>query len=254
MDLLENERIDDLEYKGLKIIQNKNGFCFGIDSVLLSDFAKNIKKNAKVIDIGTGTGIISILLSKKANLSKIYGIEIQDEVADMAKRSVYLNNLNDKIEIINTNIKDIFNILNPNEFDVIVTNPPYMKMNTGAINEEKKKLISRHEVECTLEDIIRISYKLLKSNGEFYMVHRAERIVDILFYLRQYKIEPKILRFIQPNLNKEPNLVLIKAVKNAGYQLNVKKPLIVYNEDGKYTDEILEIYNKEKYICQENYI
>lgn len=246
MDLLENERIDDLEYKGLKIIQNKNGFCFGIDSVLLSDFAKNIKKNAKVIDIGTGTGIISILLSKKANLSKIYGIEIQDEVADMAKRSVYLNNLNDKIEIINTNIKDIFNILNPNEFDVIVTNPPYMKMNTGAINEEKKKLISRHEVECTLEDIIRISYKLLKSNGEFYMVHRAERIVDILFYLRQYKIEPKILRFIQPNLNKEPNLVLIKAVKNAGYQLNIKKPLIVYNEDGKYTDEILEIYNKEK--------
>lgn len=246
MDLLENERIDDLEYKGLKIIQNKNGFCFGIDSVLLSDFAKNIKKNAKVIDIGTGTGIISILLSKKANLSKIYGIEIQDEVADMAKRSVYLNNLNDKIEIINTNIKDIFNILNPNEFDVIVTNPPYMKMNTGAINEEKKKLISRHEVECTLEDIIRISYKLLKSNGEFYMVHRAERIVDILFYLRQYKIEPKILRFIQPNLNKEPNLVLIKAVKNAGYQLNVKKPLIVYNEDGKYTDEILEIYNKKR--------
>lgn len=246
MDLLENERIDDLEYKGLKIIQNKNGFCFGIDSVLLSDFAKNIKKNAKVIDIGTGTGIISILLSKKANLSKIYGIEIQDEVADMAKRSVYLNNLNDKIEIINTNIKDIFNILNPNEFDVIVTNPPYMKMNTGAINEEKKKLISRHEVECTLEDIIRISYKLLKSNGEFYMVHRAERIVDILFYLRQYKIEPKILRFIQPNLNKEPNLVLIKAVKNAGYQLNIKKPLIVYNEDGNYTDEILEIYNKEK--------
>ncbi len=246
MNLLENERIDDLEYKGLKIIQNKNGFCFGIDSVLLSDFAKNIKKNAKVVDIGTGTGIISILLSKKANLSKIYGIEIQDEVADMAKRSVYLNNLNDKIEIINTNIKDIFNILNPNEFDVIVTNPPYMKMNTGAINEEKKKLISRHEVECTLEDIIRISYKLLKSNGEFYMVHRAERIVDILFYLRQYKIEPKILRFIQPNLNKEPNLVLIKAVKNAGYQLNIKKPLIVYDEEGNYTDEILEIYNKEK--------
>ena len=244
--LKENERIDDLEYKGLKIIQNKNGFCFGIDSVLLSDFAKNIKKNAKVVDIGTGTGIISILLSKKANLSKIYGIEIQDEVADMAKRSVYLNNLNDKIEIINTNIKDIFNILNPNEFDVIVTNPPYMKMNTGAINEEKKKLISRHEVECTLEDIIRISYKLLKSNGEFYMVHRAERIVDILFYLRQYKIEPKILRFIQPNLNKEPNLVLIKAVKNAGYQLNIKKPLIVYDEEGNYTDEILEIYNKEK--------
>ena len=192
MDLLEDERIDDLEYKGLKIIQNKNGFCFGIDSVLLSDFAKNIKKNAKVIDIGTGTGIISILLSKKTELSKIYGVEIQEEVANMAQRSVQLNNLQDKIEIINSNIKNIFDILNQNDFDAIVTNPPYMKVNTGAINEEKKKLISRHEVECTLEDIIKISYKLLKSNGEFYMVHRAERIVDILFYLRQYKLEPKI--------------------------------------------------------------
>ncbi len=246
MDLLEDERIDDLEYKGLKIIQNKNGFCFGIDSVLLSDFAKNIKKNAKVIDIGTGTGIISILLSKKTELSKIYGVEIQEEVANMAQRSVQLNNLQDKIEIINSNIKNIFDILNQNDFDAIVTNPPYMKVNTGAINEEKKKLISRHEVECTLEDIIKISYKLLKSNGEFYMVHRAERIVDILFYLRQYKLEPKILRFIQPNLNKEPNLILIKAVKNAGYQLNIKKPLIVYDQKGNYTDEILEIYNKEK--------
>ena len=246
MELKENERIDDLEYKGLKIIQNKNGFCFGIDSVLLSDFAKNIKKNAKVIDIGTGTGIISILLSKKTELSKIYGVEIQEEVANMAQRSVQLNNLQDKIEIINSNIKNIFDILNQNDFDAIVTNPPYMKVNTGAINEEKKKLISRHEVECTLEDIIKISYKLLKSNGEFYMVHRAERIVDILFYLRQYKLEPKILRFIQPNLNKEPNLILIKAVKNAGYQLNIKKPLIVYDQKGNYTDEILEIYNKEK--------
>lgn len=246
MDLLDDERIDDLEYKGLKIIQNKNGFCFGIDSVLLSDFAKSIKKNAKVIDIGTGTGIISILLSKKTKISKIYGIEIQDEVADMAKRSVELNGLQEKIEIINSNIKDIFNILKPNEFDAIVTNPPYMKSNTGATNEEKKKLISRHEVECTLEDIIKISYKLLKSNGEFYMIHRAERIVDILFYLRQYRLEPKILRFIQPKVNKEPNLVLIKAVKNAGYQLNIKSPLIVYNENGDYTDEILEIYNKKK--------
>lgn len=244
MNLLENERIDDLEYKNLKIIQNTTGFCFGIDSVLLSDFAKNLKKNSTVVDIGTGTGIISILLSAKSSLKKIYGIEIQEDVADMAKRSVKLNNLEDKIEIINANIKNIFEHLNPNETDVIVTNPPYMKLNTGAINDEKKKLISRHEVECTLEDIIKISYKLLKSNGEFYMVHRAERIVDILYYLRQYKLEPKVLRFIQPNANKEPNLVLIKAVKNAGYQLKLEKPLIVYDNNGNYTDEILKIYNK----------
>ncbi len=245
MDLLENERIDDLEFKNLKIIQNRLGFCFGIDSVLLSDFAKGIKKNSIVVDIGTGTGIISILLSAKTDIKKIYGIEIQEDVANMAKRSVALNELEDKIEVINTNIKDIFNFLEPNKIDAIVTNPPYMKLNTGAQNEEKKKLISRHEVECTLEDIIKISYKLLKSNGEFYMVHRAERIVDILYYLRQYKLEPKVLRFIQPKENKEPNLVLIKAVKNAGYQLTLEKPLIIYNNDGSYTDEILEIYNKK---------
>lgn len=245
MELLENERIDDLEYKNLKIIQNEKGFCFGIDSVLLSDFAKGIKKNSTVVDIGTGTGIISILLSAKIDAKKFYGIEIQEDVANMARRSVSLNNLEDKIEILNTNIKDIFEYLEPNKIDAIVTNPPYMKQNTGKVNEEKKKLISRHEIECTLEDIIQISYKLLKSNGEFYMVHRAERIVDILYNLRKYKLEPKVLRFIQPRENKEPNLVLIKAVKNAGYQLTLEKPLIVYNNDGSYTDEILEIYNKK---------
>lgn len=244
IELKENERIDDLEYKGLKIIQNKEGFCFGIDSVLLSDFAKNIKKDS-VVDIGTGTGIISILLSKKAEIKKIYGIEIQEEVADMAKRSVKLNDLQDKIQIINKNIKNIFEEIEPNKIDAIVTNPPYMKLNTGAKNEEIKKLISRHEVECNLEDIIKISYKLLKSKGEFYMVHRAERIVDILYNLRKYKLEPKEIRFIHSKVGKEPNLVLIKAVKDAGEHLIIDSPLVVYNNDGTYTDEILKIYNKK---------
>lgn len=245
IELKENERIDELEYKGLKIIQNKEGFCFGIDSVLLSDFAKNIKKDSVVVDIGTGTGIISILLSKKAEIKKIYGIEIQEEVADMAKRSVKLNDLQDKIQIINKNIKNIFEEIEPNKIDAIVTNPPYMKLNTGAKNEEIKKLISRHEVECNLEDIIKISYKLLKSKGEFYMVHRAERIVDILYNLRKYKLEPKEIRFIHSKVGKEPNLVLIKAVKDAGEHLIIDSPLVVYNNDGTYTDEILKIYNKK---------
>ncbi len=244
-DLLENERIDDLEFENLKIIQNTTGFCFGIDSVLLSDFAKEVKNGSKVMDIGTGTGIISILLSKKANVKKIYGIEIQQEVANMAERSVKLNNLEDKISIINTNIKDIFDKFEPNTFDAIVTNPPYMKLNTGAKSDEIKKLISRHEVECNLEDIIKISYKLLKSRGEFYMVHRAERIVDILYLMRKYKLEPKKIRFIQSKVNKEPNLLLIKGVKDAGNQLKIERPLVVYNEDGSYTDEILEIYHKK---------
>lgn len=245
INLKENERIDDLEYAGLRIIQNITGFCFGIDSILLSDLAKEIKDNSEVMDIGTGTGIISILLSKKANTRKIYGIEIQEEVADMAKRSVKLNSLEDKISIINKNIKDIFEEFAPNTMDAIVTNPPYRKINTGAINDNIKKIISRHEIECNLEDIISISYKLLKSKGEFYMVHRAERIVDIFYLLRKYKLEPKKVRFVQAYVDKSPNLVLIKAIKDAGEELRIERPLIVYKEENKYSDEILEIYNKK---------
>ena len=245
MELKENERIDDLEFKGYKIIQNTTGFCFGIDSVLLSDYAKDIKSGAEIIDIGTGTGIIGILLTGKTNNTHITGIEIQSEVADMAKRSIKLNGIEDRFCIKNMNIKDIFKEMQQNKIDAIVTNPPYMRENTGAKNIEKKKLISRCEVECTLEDIIKISYKLLKSNGEFYMVHRAERIVDILFYLRQYKLEPKKIRFVHSKVFKEPNLVLIKCVKDGGNGLKIDKPLIVYDENGKYTDEILEIYNKK---------
>ena len=244
MELKENERIDDLEYKGLKIIQNKNWFCFGIDSILLSDFAKNIKKDAIVMDIGTGTGIIGLLLCEKTKLKKIYGIEIQKEVAEMAERSIKLNGLENKFEILNINIKDIEHNFVNNQIDVIVTNPPYKKDNTGAKNENENKLISRHEVECSLEDIISKSSKILKNLGSFYMVHRAERIVDIFVLLRKYKIEPKEIRFVHSKQNEKPNLILIKAVKNSGEFLKIEKPLIVYNEDGSYTEEILKIYNK----------
>ena len=244
MELKENERIDDLEYKNLKIIQNKKGFCFGIDSVLLSDYAKNIKKDSTVIDIGTGTGIISLLLCKKTELKKIYGIEIQKEVAEMASRSVKINNLQDKFEVINLDINRIFEIFEPNKFDAIVTNPPYKKNNTGLKSIEEKQLISRHEVKCTLEDIIEKSSKLLKSLGEFYIVHRAERLVDIMCLLRKYKLEPKNIRFVQSKVEEKPSLILIKAVKNAKEFLKIDKPLVVYDEYGKYTDEILKIYNK----------
>ncbi len=242
--LKENERIDDLEYKGLKIIQNKKGFCFGIDSILLSDFAKNIKDGSYVADIGTGTGIISLLLCEKTNLSKIYGIEIQKDVAEMATRSVKLNNLEDKIEILNINVKNIFDVLEKNTFDVVVTNPPYKKENTGLKSEEKINLISRHEVECTLEDIVKQAYLLLKDKGEFYMVHRAERLVDVLYTLRKNKLEPKNIRFVHSKQNDKPNLILIKAVKNAKEFLKIESPLIIYKENGEYTEEILKIYNK----------
>ena len=246
MELKENERIDDLEYKGLKIIQNKDGFCFGVDSVLLSDYAKNIKKNSKVVDIGTGTGIISLLLCKKTELSKIYGIEIQEDVAEMANRSIILNNLEHKFEIINTNIKNITEVLEPHKFDVVVTNPPYKKADTGVKSIDRKQLISRHEVECTLEDVIENASKLLKDLGEFYMVHRAERLADIMCLLRKYKLEPKNIRFVHPKANEKPDLILVRAVRCAREFLKIDKPLVIYKENGEYTDEIYKIYDKVK--------
>ena len=246
IELKENERIDDLEYKGLKIIQNKEGFCFGIDSVLLSDFAKNIKKGSKVLDLGTGTGIIPILLCGKTELKKIVGVEIQEEVSNMAKRSIKLNNLENRFEIINENILNLNNIYKNQTFDVVVTNPPYKKNGKGIVNEDEKKIISRHEITAKLEDFIKIAKDLLKDKGEFYMVHRPERLVDILSILREYKIEPKELRFVYSNINKEPKLVLIKGVKNSKAFLKIDKNLYIYDEKGNYTKEILKIYNKLK--------
>lgn len=244
--LEENERIDDLEFNNLKIIQNEKGFCFGIDAVLLSDFAKNIRKDANIIDLGTGTGILPILLSGKTDAKKIIGVEVQNQVARMANKSIKLNNLEDRVEIINQNILDLDKIYKRNSFDVVVTNPPYKKEKTGLLNENKSKIISRHEVLANLEDFIKISNYLLKDKGELYMVNRPERLVDILYLLRKYKIEPKELRMCYSHYNQPPNLVLIKGVKCGKPFLKIKKNLYIYNENNEYTDEIYKIYNKEK--------
>ena len=246
INLNENERIDDLEFKDLKIIQNKDGFCFGIDAVLLSDFAKDIRNNAKVLDLGTGTGILGILLCGKTNPSKIYGIEVQSEVADMALRSVTLNNLNNKFEIINDNVKNLSNHFENGSFDAIVSNPPYKKNDSGLKNEDERKLISRHEITASLEDFISISSKMLKNNGSLYMVHRPERLSDLFTLLNKYNLEPKVLRIVHSYYNSKPKLILVKAIKGAKSFLNIEKPLIIYNTDGTYTDEIYKIYNKEK--------
>jgi len=246
MELKENERIDDLELNGLKIIQNTDGFCFGMDSVLLSDFAKEIRNGATVLDLGTGTGILGILLCGKTNLKKVTGIEVQKEVAEMASRSIILNNLKDRFEIINDNIKNLDKYFELGSIDAIVTNPPYKKPNSGLINENKAKLISRHEIEASLEDFIKISSKLLKNSGELYMVHRPERLADIIELMRKYKLEPKKLKMVSPNVNKEPNLILIKAVKNGKPFLKLEKNLYVYEENGNYTKDILKIYGKEE--------
>lgn len=245
IELKENERIDDLEYKGLKIIQNKEGFCFGIDSILLSDFAKNIKKGAKVLDLGTGTGIIATLLCGKTELSEIIGIEVQEEVYEMAKRTIQLNHLENKFKLIQDNILNLNNYFEKNSFDVIVTNPPYKKKETGIQNEDTRKLISRHEIKANLEDFIKISKDMLKDKGEFYIVYRPERLVDLLSIMRKYKIEPKKIRFVYSNIHAVSKLVLVQGVKNARPFLKLEPNLYIYDENGNYTDEILNIYHKE---------
>ena len=240
--LKEGERIDDLQRNGLKIIQNSEKFCFGIDAVLLSDFSK-VRKNEKVLDIGTGTGIIPILLTAKTEGLHFTGLEIQEESADMANRSVIMNSLSEKVEIVNGDIKDGLKLFERESFNVITSNPPYMIESAGEGNEDEPKSIARHEIKCTLDDVIREGSKLLKVGGRFYMVHRPFRLVEIFETFRKYHLEPKRMRMVHPYINKEPNMVLIEALKGGKPRLTVDKPLIVYNEAGKYTDEIYEIYN-----------
>lgn len=245
IELKKDERIDDLQYKELKIIQNKKGFRFGIDSILLADFAKDIKKNAKVLDLGTGTGIIPTLLCGKTQLSEVIGIEIQEEVYEMAQRSIKLNNLNNKFHIINDNILNLTKYFEKNTFDVVVTNPPYKKNESGIKNEDERKLISRHEIKAKLEDFIKVSKDMLKDKGEMYIVYRPERLVDLLTTMRKYKIEPKKLKFVYSNVDSVSKLVLVQGIKNAKSFLKLEKNLYIYNKNGEYTDEVLQIYNKK---------
>jgi tRNA1Val (adenine37-N6)-methyltransferase len=239
----ENERIDDLDLKGLKIIQNPEWFCFGVDAVLLSDFSR-VKKKDKAVDLGTGTGIIPILLYGKYTPEKVIGVEIQEEVAEMAKRSVSLNELDDKITIHTGDIKDCFKDIGTSNFDVVTSNPPYKRGDTGLLNPEDKKAISRHELLITLDELIYSASKLLKVGGRFYMIHRPERLADIILGLNKNKFSPKRIRFVHPYISKKPTMVLIEATKCGGNFLLVEEPLYIYNEDGSYTDEILRIYGR----------
>ena len=241
--LKENEKIEDLQCNGLRLIQNKKWFCFGMDAVLLTNYC-DVKNNSKVVDLGTGTGIIPILLSGKRNISKAVGIEIQEEVAEMAKRSVLLNNLQDKIQILNIDLKDTTKFLEPNSFDAVISNPPYKLNNSGIINPNDQKAISRHEIKCTLEDVISAAASLLKQYGRFYMVHRPDRLADIICLLRKYRLEPKQIRFVHSKSGEKPNMVLIRASKHANPELKFDRPLYIYNDEGKYTDDVYQIYEK----------
>lgn len=235
------ERIDELHRNGYRIIQKEQGFCFGMDAVLLSGFA-SVKPGESALDLGTGTGIIPILLEAKTEGKHFTGLEIQEEFADMAGRSVRLNGLESKIDIVLGDIKEAGRIFGGASFDVVTTNPPYMNDSHGLKNPDLPKAIARHEVLCTLEDVVREGARVLRPGGRFYMVHRPRRLIEILSALTSHKLEPKRMKFVHPFADKEANMVLIEAVRGGGPLMKVEKPLIVYKEQGVYTDEIYDIY------------
>ena len=237
VELLENERLDELHRNGYYIIQNPKKFCFGMDAVLLSGFAR-VKKQETALDLGTGTGIIPILLEAKTQGLHFTGLEIQPESADMARRSVAYNHLEDKINIEIGDIKDASRIFGASSFHVVTTNPPYMTGQHGLTNPNEAKAIARHEILCCLEDVIRESARILKPQGRFYMVHRPFRLTEIMVLMHQYGLEPKRMQLVYPFKDKEPNMVLLEGLRGGNPRITIEKPLIVYRKPGVYTDEI----------------
>ncbi len=241
IELKEDERIDDLQRNHLKIIQKTNGFCFGMDAVLLSGFA-SVKQGERAIDLGTGTGIIPILLSAKTEGKEFVGLEIQEEMADMAARSIAMNQIEDRVKIIRGDIKEAGTIFGRVSFDVVTSNPPYMNDAHGLKNPDLPKAIARHEVLCTLDDVVRSAAELVRPGGRFYMVHRPHRLAELITTLKQYKMEPKRIKMVHPYQNKDANMVLIESVRGGRSMVKVEAPIIVYKEVGVYTEEICQIY------------
>lgn len=241
IDLLPGERIDDLQRNGYRIIQDPSRFCFGMDAVLLSGYAQ-AGEGARVLDLGTGTGIIPILMEAKTKAAQLIGLEIQKESAQMARRSVALNDLQDKIQIVDGDIKEAGQLFDAASFDVITCNPPYMISQHGLQNPDSPKAIARHEVLCTLEDVIKASARLLKPGGKLYMVHRPFRLAELMVVMHDYKIEPKRMRLVHPFIDHEPNMVLIEGVRGGKPRMTVDNPLIIYESQGVYTKELMNIY------------
>ena len=242
--IFDYERIDDLHCKGLKVIQNPNFFCFGIDAVLLSGFARG-KKGESILDLGTGTGVIPILLSAKTKAESITALEIQQDSVEMAQRSVALNGLQNKIKIIQGDIKEVPKSSLARKFHVVTSNPPYMNEGGGLVNPDSAKAIARHEILCSLEDVICAASMALMTGGRFYMVHRPHRLADIIVLCRKYKLEPKRVRFVHPFVDKAPTMVLIEAGYGANPMIKVEAPLVIYKSAGEYTEEIYHIYYEE---------
>ena len=245
IELLSDEAIDDLQLDNLYLIQKKQGFWFGIDPVLLSNFA-NVKNKHRVIDLCTGTGIVPFLIYGKYKPKEVIGIEIQEDMVEMAIRSSKYNEVENVVSFKSADLKDLKYLSSLGTFDVLTVNPPYKLNNSGIVNLDDKLAIARHEIMCSLEDVIVASRKLLKDNGRMFIVHRPERLIDIFELMRKYKIEPKRVQMVQPNINKAPNIVLVEGQRDGGAYLKWEKPIYVYNEDGTYSEEINKIYGREK--------
>lgn len=235
------EAIEDLVCEDLKIIQHEDFYRFAIDAVLLSNFVK-AKSSDRIVDLGTGSGVIPLLLSAKTEAKEIVGLEIVEEVYERAKRSVKMNSLEHRIKIVHGDLKHATDTFGWESFSIVVTNPPYMTLKEGKVSLNRHIAIARHEVAATLEDVVKASRALLKFGGKFYMVYRTIRLTDVLYILRQHGLEPKLLRFIHPREDQAPNLFLLMAQKGGGAGVKMLSPLIVYNSSGDYTEEINQIY------------
>ena len=241
--LLENERIDSLQRNGYSIIQNSTRFCFGMDAVLLTEFV-SLKKGDKVCDLCTGTGVIPILLSAKTEAEHFDALEIQEDIADMASRSVEMNELERKINVICGDLCGFKSILKPASYDAITVNPPYMIPGKALSNPDESKAIARHEIKCTLDDVLDCAAWILKSNGSFFMVHKPERLDEIMLKMNERKLTPKRLRIVYPRLDSEPSMILIEGRKGGNRSMKVEKPLIIYDEAGNYMPEVSKIYEE----------
>ena len=238
--LLPGERIDDLERNNFKIIQNPARFCFGMDAVLLSGFAF-VREGESAIDLGTGNGIIPILLAAKTPGKHFTGLEIQHDNVEMAQRSVRLNHIEDRVDIVEGDIKTASADFGKASFEVVTSNPPYMIGSHGLVNPDSAKALARHEILCTLEDVVREAALLLKPQGRFYLVHRPFRLAEIMVCLKEHRLEPKRMKLVHPFIDKEPNMVLVEAVRGGKSRMTVEPPLSVYKEEGVYNDEIYDI-------------
>lgn len=246
------ERIDDLNLNGKKIVQDTDLFLFGMDSVLLANMVKGTNKDTNILDLGTGSAVMPVILTEKVKLNKVIGVELQDKMYDLAVKNIKLNELEDKVYAVKEDLKniekirkEIINITGRDTVDIVISNPPYKSKGTGTINEVDEKYIARHEVKCTLEDIFKTASKLLKFKGKLYMVHKPERIADLICVARKYNLELKTLTFLQPTKTKKPSIVLLEYVLGGGNECTVLPNIIEYDDNGNYTDKIYEIYGMD---------